>query len=315
MPKVSIICPVYKAEKYIHRCLDSIQQQTFTDWECILVDDGSPDTSGAICDEYAANDSRFKVIHKENGGVSAARQTGFDAACGEYIIHADPDDYVESTMLKELYKKAKQDDADMVICDFYYDIEGKAIYHKQQPSLLMADKVLHDLFGKLHGSCWNKLVRRSCCVKYNAKFPEGVNYCEDVCFNVQLLKHDIKIAYLPKAFYHYVQYETSITNNFTLKTLDVCKKYVEVLSTILPEDSVMVQRAKGMVKCCAFRYELLKDDEITQLYPEVNTYSQEHAYLRPVYAMAFAGHQAIARYILNSYLVLAKFLLNIYKKI
>lgn len=124
MPKVSIIVPVYKAEKYINRCIDSILAQTYTDWELLLVDDGSPDRSGEICDEYAKKDSRIRVFHKENGGVSSARQMGQDKASGEYTIHADPDDWMEPTMLEELYAKAKEDDADMVLCDFYFNTQS-----------------------------------------------------------------------------------------------------------------------------------------------------------------------------------------------
>ena len=125
---VSIIVPVYKAEAYLHHCLDSILAQTFTDWELLLVDDGSPDRSGVICDEYAAKDDRIIVFHKENGGVSSARQKGQDEAQGEYTIHADPDDWVEPTMLEELYKKAKADDADMVICDYFSNTGKKQKY-------------------------------------------------------------------------------------------------------------------------------------------------------------------------------------------
>lgn len=300
-PIISIISPVYNAEKYMHRCIDSIIVQTLTDWELILVDDGSSDSSGAICDEYAARDSRIKVIHKDNGGVSAARQTGLEVANGEYIIHADPDDYIEPSMLEELYMKAQEEDADMVICDFYYDKDGKVIYQKQHPSSLKADIVLHDIFEHLHGSCWNKLVRRSCCVKYRARFPEGINYCEDVCFNVQLLKHDIKIAYLPKAYYHYVHYDQSITNHYTLNTLATCKRFVEYLSSALPKDSFMVNIAKEMVKYEAFRHKVLSDSEIKLLYPNIKTYSCDHFYLKPIFALAFNGHQKIAHLLLDLY--------------
>lgn len=126
-PKISIISPVYNAERYIVKCLDSILVQTFQDWELILVDDGSSDKSGVICDEYAARDSRVIVIHKENGGVGAARQTGLDAVTGEYVIHADPDDWVEPTMLQELYAKAVAEAADVVICDYYVDTKRHTI--------------------------------------------------------------------------------------------------------------------------------------------------------------------------------------------
>ena len=99
-PRVSIIVPVYKAEAYLHRCVESLLAQTFTDFEILLIDDGSPDRSGEICDEYAAKDPRVRVFHKENGGVSSARQCGMDHAEGEYTIHADLYDCVEPNMLE-----------------------------------------------------------------------------------------------------------------------------------------------------------------------------------------------------------------------
>ena len=98
-PKISVIVPVYNAEKYLHRCIDSILSQTFTDFELLLIDDGSKDGSGAICDEYAAKDNRVRVFHKENGGVSSARNLGLDNACGEWVTFVDADDYVRPSYL------------------------------------------------------------------------------------------------------------------------------------------------------------------------------------------------------------------------
>ena len=185
---VSIIVPVYKAEAYLHRCVDSILAQTFTNWELLLIDDGSPDRSGAICDEYASKDARIRVFHKENGGVSSARQKGQDEAQGEYTIHADPDDWVEPTMLEELYKKAKADDADMVICDYYMNDGENQTYITQKPTVLDRKTVLGELlFQQLHGSCWNKLVRRACYSGYGICFPNNMNCWEDLYFNVKLL--------------------------------------------------------------------------------------------------------------------------------
>ena len=162
-PKISVIVPVYKAEEYLHRCVDSILAQSYTDFELILVNDGSPDNSGAICDEYAAKDNRIKVIHKENGGVASARQCGIDNATGEYTIHADPDDWVEPTMLEELYNKAVEENADMVICDFYLDTIKDCKYRSQKVSDETSQKVLEDLlFHRLHGSLWNKLIKSAC---------------------------------------------------------------------------------------------------------------------------------------------------------
>ena len=117
--KVSVILPVYNAATTITRMLDSLRDQTLVDFEVLMIDDGSTDNSGAILDEYAQKDNRFRVVHKKNEGVSAARQTGVELAQGEYVIHADSDDWVDQTMLEELYAKAENDDADVVICDFF----------------------------------------------------------------------------------------------------------------------------------------------------------------------------------------------------
>ena len=204
-PKVSVIVPVYKAEMYLHRCVDSILAQTFTEFEVLLIDDGSPDRSGEICDEYAKKDSRVRVFHKENGGVSSARQCGIDKAQGEYTIHADPDDWVEPNMLEELYAKAKEDEADMVMCDYYEDIDNTQKYHRCQPSALDNETVLKELFQGLPCSCCNKLVRRSCYIDNNISFDLELYYCEDLLFNASLLLHKLQISYLPKAFYHYVR--------------------------------------------------------------------------------------------------------------
>lgn len=106
-PTISVIVPVYNAEKYLHRCVDSILSQTFTDFEVLLINDGSTDTSGVICDEYAQKDARVRVFHKENGGVSSARNVGIKNMRGLYSIHVDSDDWVEPSYLKDLYSCAK----------------------------------------------------------------------------------------------------------------------------------------------------------------------------------------------------------------
>lgn len=219
-PRVSVIVPVYKAEAYLHRCVDSLLSQTFQDYEILLVDDGSPDKSGEICDEYAKKDSRVRVFHKGNGGVSSARQCGIDNARGEYTIHADPDDWVEPEMLEELYKKAKEDDADMVICDFYVERKENTKYVKQEPSSLNHEVVLRELFQQLHGSCCNKLVRRACYNKFNIRFPLNLNYCEDFLVCLSLLKYELIISYKDRAYYHYDQIvnDESITRKYTKNT-------------------------------------------------------------------------------------------------
>ncbi|GMO37902.1 MAG: hypothetical protein Ta2B_17610 [Termitinemataceae bacterium] len=116
MPVISVIIPVYNVEHYLRRCLDSVLAQTFTDFECILIDDGSPDKSPAICDEYAKKDSRFVVIHQANAGVSAARNAGLDIAQGEWITFVDSDDWIEPDMLRVLYQNAVKHQSDVSVC-------------------------------------------------------------------------------------------------------------------------------------------------------------------------------------------------------
>lgn len=237
-PGVSVIVPVYKAENYLCRCVDSLLAQIFSDFEILLIDDGSPDRSGEICDEYAEKDTRIRVFHKENGGVSSARQYGIDNALGEYTIHADPDDWVEPEMLEELYRRAKEEDADMVICDYYLDGFQRK-YMKQRPSSCDSQEVLYDLmFQKLHGSLWNKLIRRACYKTYDVKLPKGLDYCEDVITLVQLWKNSIKIVYVNKAFYYYDQHvnEHSITRSYTKKTYAMRCLYLDYLKKYLPEE-------------------------------------------------------------------------------
>ena len=245
-PKVSVIVPVYNAEKYLRKCVDSILAQTFRDFEVILVDDGSPDRSGAICDEYAQKDPRVRVIHKENGGVSSARQCGLDNARGEYTIHADPDDWIEPDMLEALYAKAKAEDADMVICDYYVEFGKKTELKQQQPSALDSETVLREMFQRLHGSLCNKLVRRACYKDFQISFPPEVHYSEDLYVVVSLLLHSIKVAYIPRAFYHYNQTANpnSISRSAGKHTYEWFVAANERISSLLDEKRFATEKEK-----------------------------------------------------------------------
>ena len=235
MIKISVIVAVYKAEAYLHRCVDSLLAQTFTDFEILLIDDGSPDRSGEICDEYARKDSRIRTFHKPNEGVGATRQFGIDHACGEYSIHADPDDWVEPTMLEELYTNAKETDADMVICDYYVDFPHKTTYRKQEPTSLDSHQLMKDLFQRLHAALWNKLIKSTCYQTREVHFIKGINYREDLLVNMQILKQETKVAYLPRAFYHYDQIinSGSITHNISYEYYKVWEEVFKNLKRLL----------------------------------------------------------------------------------
>ncbi len=235
--KISIITPVYNVDSFLQKSVNSIREQDFTDWELILIDDGSTDNSAGICDDFAKIDHRIRVIHKLNEGVSIARQVGLDAAEGEYVIHVDPDDWIERDMLGKLYFAAKANDADVVICDFFVNCaNGTQIYRQQQPSSLNADGVLYDLFQQLHGSCWNKLIRHEFITAYKICFTAHIDYCEDFLFWVQVYSHpEVKTAYLPEAFYHYYENPNSITRAYSYETYLIRLKFYDRLEQIVPK--------------------------------------------------------------------------------
>ena len=202
-PKVSVIVAVFQAVKTLRRCLDSIKNQTMTEWECLLVDDGSSDGSGKMCDEYASADARFRVIHKPNEGGGIARQTGIDSAKGDYVIFADADDWVEPDWLEKLYGKISTDEADMAICDYERISSNHTEYWIGCPGSLDKDEYLRGLLaGHFWGALWNKLVKRDCYRLY-VSIPPHMDYWEDLYITCQLLTKEIKITYVPQMLYHY----------------------------------------------------------------------------------------------------------------
>ena len=249
-PAISIIVPVYNAEAYMARCIDSLLAQTYQNFEIIMIDDGSTDSSGAICDEYAQKDNRIVVVHQANSGVTAARQRGVDIAQGEYSIHADPDDWVEPSMLEELYAKARESEADVTICDFLTDSAQGSAYISQNITNCDAIECLNLLmYGKIHGSLWNKLIRTDIYKELNIRFVEGINYCEDFLICVQLFLSGAKVAYLPKAFYHYDQVcnDNSITRKYTKQTLSVRLQIFDLLKAMLKERKSALPPAKSLL--------------------------------------------------------------------
>lgn len=215
--KISVIIPVYKVEPYIRKCLDSVVNQTYQNLEIILVDDGSPDICGAICDQYAATDNRIKVIHKKNGGLASARNAGLSVASGDYIGWVDSDDWVELTMFEKLAKKANAENADVVCCGRYKEFPNRRIVqtwdHEQRLTrenaidLLLKDNILQNYV-------WDKLWKRS--LYFGIIFPEGRNF-EDISVVYKLFEKAERIFTIPDVLYHYLQRGDSIIGNPSLK--------------------------------------------------------------------------------------------------
>lgn len=204
-PKVSIIVPVYNVEKYIRRCLDSIAAQTFTDWECICVDDGTPDGSGKICDEYAEKDSRFRVIHKENGGVSSARNAGLDATKGEWVAFVDSDDWIEKETYETAYKTAIEKSADLVqwnvLNEYYCKTMEDTFFSIGALDKSEVIKLL--LTGEIPGYVFNKMFKQKMFSDGKVRFEERITMCEDLFFCITSIFHSRKFASVDKCMYHY----------------------------------------------------------------------------------------------------------------
>lgn len=225
-PKISVIVPVYNAEKYLHRCIESILNQTFEDFEVLLINDGSTDQSPAICDEYAKIDSRVRVFHKENGGVSSARNVGLQNMIGEYSIHCDSDDWVDLNYLKTFNKVAISTNADIIWSDFI--VKNKKTYTliKEESDEVITSLINKLLLSKIHGSVWNKLIRNKVIIDNNITFFDGVDMCEDLLFVVECLLKSKKIKYVPLGLYYYRRDRLdSLASSFSIKKMQ-SKTYV-----------------------------------------------------------------------------------------
>ena len=203
MPKISVIVPVYNTEKYLHRCIDSILAQTFEDFELLLIDDGSKDNSGAICDEYAARDSRVRVFHKENGGVSSARNLGLDNAVGEWIAWVDSDDYIAPNMYECLYETAKRDEADIVYCNFFIDYGDEKIRYRLAPSSKDKHSMLVGWISEYWTVLWTSLTKRSLYENNSLRFPYDFNFCEDFWMSLELRLCSKRVDSIDDTLYFY----------------------------------------------------------------------------------------------------------------
>jgi len=217
----SIIVPIYKVEEYLPRCVDSLLGQTDGDFELILVDDGSPDRCGAICDEYAAKDPRIVVIHKENGGLSDARNAGLEIARGEYIAFVDSDDWVSPRYLELLRQRLETTGSDICECGILRT-EGACCPEPEETAPEVFDTVaaLEQLIrdGKFHQYVWNKLYRRE--VIGDISFPKG-RMNEDDFWTYQIFGRAKRVAGIDAVLYNYFQRPGSIMGSkYTLKCLD-----------------------------------------------------------------------------------------------
>ena len=255
MTAVSIIVPVYNAEKAIGKCIESILSQEFTDFELLLINDGSKDNSAAVLDEYAAKDSRIRVIHKANSGVSATRNLGLKEAKGEYIQFLDADDWMTTDSTKLLYRGITEEGCDMAVAGFYRvvgdrvarksSIGADCVLSLKEYSELMLENPADYYYGVL----WNKLYRADLIRSYGIHMDESLSFCEDFVFNLDYLVHTERIRIVNVPVYYYVKTEGGLVSKnlnpvrLVQMKLNVFTYYIRYFKDVLDEKQYKADRA------------------------------------------------------------------------
>lgn len=273
---VSIIVPVYKVEKYLRKCVESILSQTYHDIEVILVDDGSPDSCGKICDEYALADGRVKVIHQTNGGLSAARNAGIDIASGEFLSFVDSDDYIEPEMIERLLAPFCMGSCDISMCGCRTidELGAEISTDSFSEEYLSGDELLKQVILPLKTASWNKLFSRK--VIRDARFPIGKIHGEDLVFLSELIDRNVCLATVPYCGYNYVKHSGSITTSgFSERSFDevFCKDTAaERIKNIFPDYEKQLR-----MWCFRARMNVLRK---MMIHDAGGYLTQKHAYLR-----------------------------------
>jgi glycosyltransferase involved in cell wall biosynthesis len=251
---ISIIIPVFNAEQYLRRCLDSVKAQTYTVFEAILVDDGSTDSSGRICDEYARVDRRFRVVHQPNQGVSAARNRGLDLAIGDYIYFADADDELRPEALEHLYSSVIQGKYDASASGYSYVkdsmVEDRCMIAGAAPEICSSDDLMDNLLDKrdfIFYTCWNKLISRQVVsdLRFRNIKQEDFLFCGQVYLKIQSL------IYLNEPLYIYYDYPSSLSKDFSYIGPH---QAIKVLSLLLEEIPKERKKARGVTLMRLFRH-------------------------------------------------------------
>lgn len=252
--KVSVIIPIYKVEKYIHQCIDSVLNQTYKNIEVILVDDGSPDNCPDICDSYAKEDNRVKVIHKENGGLSSAREAGMASVTGDYVMFVDSDDWIDlNTIELCMHEISKDLNIGCILFSYIKETPNSSIpMHIMDDTVHLVDdeaenRVYRRLFGLSNEelnhpermenivTCWMKLYRVDYARKGKYFDTSLVGSCEDGLFNIYALQDCNNILYLDKALYHYRKLENSLTGSFRPYLVQQWGKLFSIMENIIQE--------------------------------------------------------------------------------
>ena len=245
-PFFSIIVPVYNVQDYLKKCIQSLRDQTFSNFECILVDDGSTDNSPIICDEIIKNDSRFHVIHKPNEGVAIARNIGIEKSSGEYILFLDSDDTFELNLLENIVNETKKNSYDIIVFGYKRIREDGSIIKQTTPPEKCTLEKMYSNFSDLTFLLVNKAYKRNLFEKINPKIVEGITFSEDSLLALSLQKNTNKYAFLTQAAYNYLCRSTSVTQKMSLKNHEDRMKAVKLMDSLYDTEQVKPKVLKAL---------------------------------------------------------------------
>lgn len=251
MANISVIIPVYNVEAYLPQCLESIIRQTYRKLEIIIIEDGSPDGCGKICDDYADRDKRIHVIHKENAGVDAARDDGIVLATGEWISFVDSDDWLDLDFYEKMIAADDGQGADVIFAGgFYkeYAEKSKKIRIVQNPCCYDDREHIEDIQAQItkYGLPWDKLYRTDFLKKHNFRFEQGVRSFDDFLFNFKVLEKAECVLFSPVIGYHYRQVAVSIANGYNPKKPDFNYEFISKLHDYASQQGTSVKKTDGI---------------------------------------------------------------------
>ena len=283
---VSIIIPVYNVEKYLERCLSCVRSQTFEDFEVLIIDDGSSDSSGKIADLFAEDDNRFKVFHRDNHGVSATRNFGLDNASGEFVSFIDADDSVCPDFLEKLVAPHLEKRLDFTFCDILLEQAEGNVEHIAWQKGADKDESLRNFFlDGWCGTCYNKIYRRSFIEENHLRFSEDIRYCEDVIFNVQILTKatDFEKIHAPLYLYNRINTE-SATHIFNKRHEADAFTALETITEYLKEEGLWEQYGiyiewRILLNKIGIAFDKTRLRDFNRVHPEVNAHIWTNPFL------------------------------------
>lgn len=305
VPIISVIVSVYNAETFMHRAVDGLLAQTLSDYEVLIIDDGSTDGTGEVCDDYARKDPRIRVFHEQHQGVTHARQLAIDQARGKYFIRIDADDQIYPEMLEDMYQALEEADADMLICDYKEISNNGLIYRKQKPTALTPTAVANDLLERrLFGALWNKMFKTSCLKDKSIRIHENLDLREDIVFVLDMLPHIENIVYMPQAYYLYDKgmNANSLSNTYLTENRHYYDQEVLWLKAALDCPLINIGIRKRFIgSLLNYAYVTLSgkfysaEEWMTMFTPCINLFKEvENTYKRKIVMWALDGHYKTA---------------------